>query len=83
MLNMRWWKVGSFVAAFTAVVGIAWASGDWSSAKDSVEKLKNRQGDLRKLSIDEQAKIVTAICAADRDEREAPARMPLTASRVR
>lgn len=57
------------VVALTCI-GVAWASGDWSAAKDKVEDLQRKQVELRKMTPDEIRKIVTAICEADEDERK-------------
>jgi hypothetical protein len=53
-----------------AGMGIAWASGDWSSARSAADDMKSKQQDLRKLTPDETRQIVTAICEADEDARE-------------
>ena len=58
-------------AIVTCVVGIgvAWAAGDWSSARNRVDDFKNRQADLKRMTPDETKKIVTAICEADEEAR--------------
>jgi hypothetical protein len=60
--------VGAFVV-LAAVVGVAWAKGDWSSAQSKVEDMKRKQMDLRKLAPEEIRRVVKAVCEADEDER--------------
>ena len=48
---------------------VAWASGDWSSAKSAADDMKTKQQELRKLAPEETRDIVTAICEADEDAR--------------
>ncbi len=48
---------------------VAWASGDWSSAKSAADDMKTKQQELRKLTPEETRGIVTAICEADEDAR--------------
>ena len=50
-------------------VGVAWAAGDWSSARSQAEDFKNRQHELKRMTPDETMKIVTAICEADEEGR--------------
>jgi len=51
------------------IAAVAWASGDWSSARSAAEDMKSRQQELRKLTPEETRLIVTAICDADEDAR--------------
>jgi len=52
-------------------LGVAWAKGDWSSAKGKVDELRSKQIDLRKLVPEEVRKIVKSAGEdADEDERE-------------
>lgn len=60
--------VGAFVV-LAAVVGIAWAKGDWSSAQSKAEDMKRKQMELRKLAPEELRRVVKAVCEADEDER--------------
>jgi hypothetical protein len=63
--------VGSGAAVVVlAVVGIAWAAGDWSSARSKADEFKSRHQDLRKLEPDETRQIVKAICEADEEARK-------------
>ena len=48
---------------------VAWASGDWTSAKSAADDMKTKQQELRKLTPEETRGIVTAICEADEDAR--------------
>jgi hypothetical protein len=50
--------------AVVALGGVAWASGDWSTAKTKVEDFKQKEGELRKKAPEESRKIVRAICGA-------------------
>ncbi len=52
------------------VFGVAWAKGDWSSAKSKVEEFKSQQQELKKMTPEETKRIVTAICEADEDQRK-------------
>lgn len=49
--------------------GIAWASGDWSYARNAADYFKSKQQDLLKLAPGETRRIVKAICDADQDNR--------------
>ncbi|MEO7734874.1 MAG: hypothetical protein ABIY55_28220 [Kofleriaceae bacterium] len=49
--------------------GIAWASGDWGSAKSKADELKSKADELVRDTPAQTAKIVTAACAASDDER--------------
>lgn len=57
------------IATVAGVAAVAWASGDWSSARSAVDEVKSKQQDLRKLTPEETRQIVTAICEADEDAR--------------
>lgn len=61
--------VGAFVV-LAAVVGVAWAKGDWSSAQSKAEDMKRKQMDLRKLAPEEIRRVVKAVCEVDEDERK-------------
>jgi hypothetical protein len=61
--------VGAFVV-LAAVVGVAWAKGDWSSAQSKAEDMKRKQMDLRKLTPDELRRVVKAVCEVDENERK-------------
>jgi hypothetical protein len=54
-------------------VGIAWASGDWSAAKDKAKEYKSKAGELKKTAGDETRKIVREICSASDDDRKSAA----------
>jgi len=56
-------------AVIATGVGVAWAAGDWSSARSQAEDFKNRQHELKRMTPDETKRIVTAICAADEEGR--------------
>jgi hypothetical protein len=63
--------VGSAVAVVAfAAAGIAWAAGDWSSARSKADEFKSRHQDLRKLEPEETRVIVKAICEADEEARK-------------
>jgi hypothetical protein len=51
------------------VTGIAWASGDWSSAKSKADEFKSKADQLARDTPAQTAKIVAAACAASDDER--------------
>jgi len=68
MLTRKTLVVATILVA--AGVAVAWASGDWSSARSAAEDMKSRQQELRKLTPEETRQIVTAICEADEDARE-------------
>jgi hypothetical protein len=61
------------VVMISAVAAIAWAAGDWSSAKDKAERFKSEYEELRKLTPQETRRVVTAICEADEEERSSVA----------
>jgi hypothetical protein len=61
--------VGAAAMGVLAGLGIAWASGDWSSARSKVDEFKSRHQDLRKLEPEETRRIVTAICEAEEEAR--------------
>jgi len=69
MRNIKWRTI-AFIAATTSIVGVAYAAGDWSAARNAVEAMKQRQMTLRKVTPEETAKIVTAVCEADKDDRK-------------
>jgi Restriction endonuclease fold toxin 9 len=54
------------IAAFVAV---AYAGGDWSAAKDKVDRFKSDYDSLRRLTPDETKRVVTSVCEADEEER--------------
>lgn len=54
----------------TAGIGVVWAGGDWSAAKNKADEFKSRQLDLKKLDPDETRRVVTAICEADEEARK-------------
>ena len=53
--------------------GIAWASGDWSTAKEKAREYKSKAGELEKTAADETRKIVREICNASDDDRKSTA----------
>jgi hypothetical protein len=61
------------VVVMSAVAAIAYAAGDWGSAKDKAERFKSEYEDLRRLTPQETRRVVTAICEADEDERRSVA----------
>jgi len=61
------------IASVLAVGAIAFASGDWSGAKDKAEKFANDYESLRRLTPDETRRIVTAVCEADEEDRKSVA----------
>jgi len=56
--------------AALALGGVAWASADWSSAKNKAEDFARKEQELRKRAPEETRKIVAAVCAAKQDERK-------------
>lgn len=61
--------VGAGLVVMGVGLGIAWASGNWSDARNKAEEFKTRQQDLRKLVPEETRRVVTAICEADEEAR--------------
>jgi hypothetical protein len=62
--------VGGFAVLVFGLVTVAWAAGDWSSAKSQADRFKSEYEDLRKLTPTETREIVTAICEADEEDRK-------------
>ena len=60
---------------------VAWASGDWSSAKSAADDMKTKQQELRKLAP-QTRDIVTAICEAEETRVATPASARQSASLV-
>jgi len=62
-------KIMGVGVVMVAGLGIAWASGDWSSARSKADEFKSRQQDLKKFEPDETRQVVKAICEADEEAR--------------
>jgi hypothetical protein len=64
----------SIASALTvALVGVAWASGDWSGAKSKVGDVKRHAEEVKQLLPQETRKIVKEICEADDESRKSAA----------
>ncbi|HEY4244023.1 MAG TPA: hypothetical protein VGM88_29625 [Kofleriaceae bacterium] len=67
---MKTWMVASgAVVVVGCLVVIAYASGDWGTAKDSADHFKSDYDSLRRLTPEETRRLVTAVCDVDEDER--------------
>jgi hypothetical protein len=64
---------GVSVGSLFVLVAVAWAAGDWSAAKDKVDRFKSEYDSLRRLTPDETRRVVTAICEAEEDDRRSVA----------
>lgn len=67
--NIAW----AVFAGFMIASAVAFASGDWSAAERKYDEFKRGQEALKALTPEEVRKLVTAICAADEDERKSVA----------
>ncbi len=56
-------------AVLVAAAGVAYASGDWSSAKSKADEFKSKADDLVRDLPSETKKIVEAACSANDDDR--------------
>jgi hypothetical protein len=64
----------AFAAGVLAVsVGIAWAAGDWNTAREKVKEYKSKAGELKKTAADGTRHIVRDICSASDDDRKSAA----------
>lgn len=61
------------VVMLSALAAIAYAAGDWGTAKDKVDRFKSEYDNLRRLTPEETRRIVTAVCEADEDDRRSVA----------
>ena len=57
------------VAVLVVCAGVAWASGDWSSAKSKADEFKSKADDLVRDLPSQTKKIVEAACSANDDDR--------------
>ena len=59
----------SIVGAAVSAIAVAYAAGDWSAAKDKVDRFKGDYGSLRTLTPEETRRVVTAVCEANEEDR--------------
>jgi hypothetical protein len=69
--------------AILAIGGVAWAAGDWNSAKTKVDEFNRKEQDPHRQAPEQTRRIVSAICAASQDNRRSAGSSAASSARSR